>query len=143
MATFGLGVIVGVCLWPLLYAAQWLRRRWFPTFTERVDRRFRPYKPHLPLTLADVTWPVVTVEGRYLTRAEVEEALHIPRTPGSLWAGSPTTESPTTVSSSDVPVMGIISHLTELSSPSDQTTTAAGPAEQPYTFVEPPVASRA
>ena len=64
MQTFGLTILVLIAApslaWHLLCAGRWLRRRLWPTFSERVDRRFRPYNPH-PLRV-----------GRPLTEEEKE-----------------------------------------------------------------------
>jgi hypothetical protein len=41
MTIFILGAIMGLCVWPLLCAGRWLRRRRWPTMGERVSKRFR------------------------------------------------------------------------------------------------------
>ena len=112
MATFWLGTIAGLCAWLLFFAGRWLRRRLWPTFNERVDGRFQPYKPHLPLTAlteeekenlkekfrrefsAKPNMVLELGEDKPLSEEEVEEALHIPRTPSSLRAPSSAATTP-------------------------------------------------
>jgi len=75
MTTFVLLILVLVAwpslLWHLLCAGRWLRRRLWPTFSEQVDARFRPYNPK-PLPHPLWANPLLTPE-------EVQELFSIPQ----------------------------------------------------------------
>jgi len=88
MTMFGLGTIVGLCLWPLLYAAQWLRRRFWPP-----ARRQERYRIRLRKTREELRQARKAEEASLASRLSVKErrALH---SLGPSPAGSPTMESP-------------------------------------------------